>query len=278
MLTVVALALLCESDALHAGRVSGPKVEPWRQLIQDRRLRSRRSSLVSCSVPASSGGETLYKPLRSLLLAAGIQEELDEVTEMSAGFCNWVYKVDLPTPPHSVVVKLFSPLAELRLDPSVRGLGDQLAGEHGLGPRVLYRSREGLITTFVDGQTLEESDIHAAGSRLPRAIARRLADLHSLTPSEHKSDGRAVLWHFLDCMLEHTDQTSMPPSISLSEVRCGGRRSPGLRAAAAPCCRRKCTCLCHAYARSARMSIQRACLCSAHVHSVLVRCICQHAP
>ena len=36
------------------------------------------------------------------------EEDIAEITEMSAGFCNWVYRVDLVTS-GPIVVKLFSP-------------------------------------------------------------------------------------------------------------------------------------------------------------------------
>ena len=82
--------------------------------------------------------------LRSILCEANFTAEPEAVEEMSAGFCNWVYRVDLPrTGP--VVVKLFSPLAKLRLTPAQRGYEDEEAGEAGLGPRVYYRSADGLV-------------------------------------------------------------------------------------------------------------------------------------
>ena len=140
---------------------------------------------------------------------------------MSAGFCNWVYKVELPPPSCSVVVKLFSPLAKLRLEPPLRGAGDELAGEVGLGPRLLYRDAEGLVTTFVTGHELTERDMHAAGSEMPSRIAPRLAALHA-TRIPLGGDEPPILWSFLESMLEHTDGAALPPTISLEQVRAEG--------------------------------------------------------
>ena len=114
--------------------------------------------------------------LSKLLHAAGLEEEPERVVELSAGFCNWVYRVDMPehagAPPHSVLVKIFSPLAKLRISPASRGQCDEQAGEEGLGPQLRFRSADGLISDFVQGSTLSEQHIHA---RTPWLLRRTRA-------------------------------------------------------------------------------------------------------
>ena len=129
-----------------------------------------------------------------------------------------------------MLVKVFSPLAKLRVSADGRGLGDELAGEEGLGPKLLYRSADGLITDFVEGNTLTELEIHARTPWLLRRIAAKLAALHSLelpagepvgfTPEQSHGPPPVVLWQFLQSMLEHvsTRPHTVPPGISLQHV------------------------------------------------------------
>ena len=94
-----------------------------------------------------------------------------------------MYRVDYPAPTGSVVAKLFSPLARLRLSPAMRGMGDARAAAEGLGPRLHFLSTEGLVVDFVQGAELTEGDIHADAALRPRllgTIASHLAQLHSL--------------------------------------------------------------------------------------------------
>ena len=153
--------------------------------------------------------------LRDLLNEANLEEEPDGVTEMSAGFCNWVYRVDYPK--KSVVAKLFSPLAKLRLAPELRGVGDELAGAKGLGPVLHYRSADGLVSDYIQGDTLTERELHAPATDLPTRIAPRLAALHG--PPQLDTAGQpAVLWEFLESMLEHTTDDAIPASMPLAQA------------------------------------------------------------
>jgi len=132
------------------------------------------------------------------------------IEEMSAGFCNWVYRVDMPAPVGQVVVKLFSPLAKYRLAPDLRGHGDEVAGAHGIGPRLHFRNAQGLICDFLPGDTLTEADMHGESVELPKLIAPRLAELHSLSLSDAATHSartarEPVLWNFLDAMLSHVE-------------------------------------------------------------------------
>lgn len=164
--------------------------------------------------------------LLALMADAGLAGKPQRIVEMSAGFCNWVYRVDLPAPERSpIVVKIFSPLAKLRLEPAARGLGDQTAAAEGLGPQLLYRSPDGLITDFVHGDTLAEADMHAAGSAYPAQIAPRLAALHRCTSDECAASGAgagtSALWTFLQRMVDHiaTEPGSLPRGISMDDLR-----------------------------------------------------------
>ena len=185
----------------------------------------RRHALPCATLP--SGGDQ-QKALVNLLQQAGIVDEPERVEELSAGFCNWVYRVDLPERADadacSMLVKVFSPLAKLRISPPQRGQGDERAGEGGLGPRLHFRSADGLISDFVQGSTLSEPDIHARSPWLLRRIAKNLAELHSLALPRAVPDdtGRppVVLWQFLHTMLAHVSERpeTVPSGVHLQQV------------------------------------------------------------
>ena len=197
-------------------------------------LRShRKRALLRANLP--DGIEPL-EGLSSLLRDADIVEP-ETVVELSAGFCNWVYRVDLPEQADasacSVLGKVFSPLAKMRIAAPDRGRGDELAGEAGLGPRVRFRSEDGLITEFVPGSDLSERDIHARTPWLLRRIASKLAGLHSLALPHPAADGDGtgsaadgtakppvVLWEFLNSMLAQVAERpqTVPEGMCLQEV------------------------------------------------------------
>ena len=142
---------------------------------------------------------------------------------MSAGFCNWVYRVQLEGSEQPIMVKLFSPLAKLRLAPERRGLGDETAGDEALGPRLLYRSADGLICEWIEGETLTEADLHAPSSSLPALIAPKLAALHGepLAAVEAGDADGPVLWQFLHAMIEQIalGADALPEGFTLAELR-----------------------------------------------------------
>jgi len=220
MLLIVVSAAVCDGYVMP----SRPSVDGfhmvWRAPLRRHRWREQQQ-LLRCVLPAPEVGEDeqLRVVLGQVLLDAGISTEPIAVTEMSAGFCNWVYCVALPPPAGKVVAKLFSPLAKLRLEPALRGLGDQTAGEAGLGPSLLCRSADGLVTTFVDGETLTEEAMHAADSKMAERIAPRLAALHATPMPESDCSQVPVLWRFLDAMLQHTEDKAIPASVPLEKVR-----------------------------------------------------------
>ena len=188
-----------------------------------------------CSLAGFDENVDSQQALETLLHAANLTAEPTNVEEMSAGFCNWVYRVDLPDH-NPVVVKLFSPLAKLRLEPALRGCGDEEAGAESLGPRLLYRSPDGMVCDFIEGETLTESDMHAPASDLPALIAPRLAALHGEPlPLGGASSGRSgavvagalaagrspILWQFLNSMVDRIAEATdrLPPGLTLAQIR-----------------------------------------------------------
>ena len=187
--------------------------------------RARRGRLPFAVLPTEAESNAA---LHSLLTAAG-RPAPQRVSELTAGFCNWVYKVENDGEP-PVVAKLFSPLAKLRLPPSHRGLGDELAGQRDLGPRLLHRDSEGLITTYVEGQELCEADVHSpsASGRLLTGLADRVASLHAAPLSDELSADGVVLWLFLERMLAHIGEApeTLPDGVThaMLESECSRMR------------------------------------------------------
>jgi hypothetical protein len=224
-------ALLLSALALTTAYTPGFRLS---SCVPTASLRShRKRALLRANLP--DGIEPL-EGLSSLLREADIVEP-ETVVELSAGFCNWVYRVDLPEQADasacSMLGKVFSPLAKMRIAAPDRGRGDELAGEAGLGPRVRFRSEDGLITEFVPGSDLSERDIHARTPWLLRRIASKLAGLHSLALPHPAADGDGtgsaadatakppvVLWEFLNSMLAQVAERpqTMPEGMCLQEV------------------------------------------------------------
>jgi len=157
-----------------------------------------------------------------MLRGAGLMDKPTRVSEMSAGFCNWVYRVDLPDR-EPVVVKFFSPMAKLRVAPELRGQGDQAAGAESLGPLVHFRSPDGMVIDYVEGDTLTERDMHAPASDLPELIAPKLAKLHASGDYAGGGDavgGQSHLWQFLDAMMDQVAAAkhALPSGISFTQI------------------------------------------------------------
>ena len=225
------VALLLSAVALTAAYTPGRRLS---SCVPSASLRShRKRALLRANLP---DGIEPVEGLSSLLRQADIVEP-ETVVELSAGFCNWVYRVDLPEQADasacSVLGKVFSPLAKMRIAAPDRGRGDELAGEAGLGPRVRFRSEDGLITEFVPGSDLSERDIHARTPWLLRRIASKLAGLHSLDLPHKAADGDGtgsaadgtaqppvVLWEFLNSMLVQVEKRpqAVPEGMCLQEV------------------------------------------------------------
>eukprot|EP00962_Isochrysis_galbana_P023115 scaffold6944_cov118-Isochrysis_galbana.AAC.7 len=121
---------------LHDRIVRGPEQHPGT-------MRAVRSLPCMCKLPTGCGeGDAA---LLRVLSAAGVDREPKRVSELTAGFCNSVFLVELPFDAQiggetTVVVKLFSPLAKLRLRPSearahARGCDNQSACAQSHLPR-----------------------------------------------------------------------------------------------------------------------------------------------
>jgi len=237
--------------------------------------RAQRSAVPPLAALAGGTDEKQQQELRALLERAGMVKDGEDpvdISELSAGFCNYVYLCELGSlpecaeggeecnmtafnstvidvdstvlgraacaevglaapgarrplrPVRRVVAKLFSPLAKLRIVAARRGVADESAAQHGLGPGVHFRSEDGLITDFVDGRTLTEDDIHEpeAKAGVLRALAPRLAALHSVRlPAIRRRRQRVVLWEFLRRMLreiKRAPQGALPEGISSEQV------------------------------------------------------------
>ena len=219
---------------------------PLPQLQPSGRGRRRGSGEVGASAGAGAGagaGDTVglghpssppllsveerAEALRSLLDGAGLLPDADGLPaapdELGRGFCNWVYRAELAGSGNDgavVVVKVFSPLARVRVDRAVLGSVDVLASGAGIGPRILHRGPDGIVMSLVDGSVLTEQMVHdeaeggGRGELLCRSIGAALAGLHcsplpgEFGPSSPESEsegggsgGNNMLWTTLDRML-----------------------------------------------------------------------------
>jgi thiamine kinase-like enzyme len=114
---------------------------------------------------------------------------------LTAGFANHVWAIK--TKGRELVIKCYTDLAFLRLDPEAIGSVDVIAGESGIGPQVLHASRRGLVMERVAGHTLEEKEMHEDNFGLLENVANAVAHLHKLTvPAVCK--GPPMLWRSVD--------------------------------------------------------------------------------
>ena len=85
-------ALLLSALALTAAYTPGRRLSSCVRTATAASLHSHRRALLHASLPE---GIEPVEGLSSLLREADIVEP-ETVVELSAGFCNWVYRVDLP--------------------------------------------------------------------------------------------------------------------------------------------------------------------------------------
>lgn len=151
-----------------------------------------------------------HEQIGALLRLGGVQSEHWRASELVAGFSNAVYKVEAGA--DVFVAKIFSKSARARCPASERGVWDYVAGEAGVGPRVLAHSAEGLLSDFVAGKSLESKDLRANDWALAvDEVAPRLAELHQLP-----CKGPAVLWRGVDALLEHVpDRNALGSAVDL---------------------------------------------------------------
>ena len=126
------------------------------------------------SAGAGAAGER-EAPAR-LLAGAGLPEDGD-ITELSAGFCNWVYRADYPAPTGSVVAVLLAARAAAA-SPAMLGWAMRAAAELGRGcttcrrrPRRRLRAgRELTEVTF--RRRVAAAPLGTIASHWPAALAR----------------------------------------------------------------------------------------------------------
>jgi len=114
---------------------------------------------------------------------------------LTAGFANHVWA--MKTKGHHVVVKCYTDLAFLRLDPDAMGSVDVAVGNSAIGPCVRYSSPRGLVMDHVDGHTLEEKEMHKDDFGLLGTLANAVAQLHRL-PIPEVCKGDPMLWRSVD--------------------------------------------------------------------------------
>jgi len=161
------------------------------------------------------------------------------VEKLSAGFCNWVYRCDVEGGAtrlaragaggrSSFVVKLFSKLAKLRVNPLHSAAVDEVASHLGIAADLFYKSDDGLCHEMLPGLTLTEDDIHGGDGALALRVAEPLAKLHSAAiPEAFRRDasyaGHSILVLTMRKMLRHVDAMAhqgraLPKGIVLDDL------------------------------------------------------------
>lgn len=140
---------------------------------------------------------------RSLLNAIKTNTDSDLIgmgfEPLTVGFANHVWAIEKYGQP--VVLKRYTELAFLRVEPEAIGVADVAAGEAGIGPHVFFSSAQGLVMQRLEGRTLEEKDMHKGDFMLLEEVAVALANLHRL-PVPEACAGEPMLWRTVDKMLE----------------------------------------------------------------------------
>jgi 3-dehydroquinate synthase/2-deoxy-scyllo-inosose synthase len=119
---------------------------------------------------------------------------------LTIGFANVVYAVTRRGYP--LVVKALMELSSMRLERGTIGQADMHAGRFGIGPKVYYAGKAGLVMDRLSGRTLSESDVHKGDFRLLGAIADLLARCHQLPPPQVFRQGVPLLWREIDKMMD----------------------------------------------------------------------------
>lgn len=100
-----------------------------------------------------------------------------------------------------MVVKAFMELSSMRLDPETIGQADLHAGRFGIGPKVYYADKSGVVMDRLSGRTLSEADMHKGDFRLLGCIADMLARVHQLPTPPIFMEGVPLLWRQIDKMM-----------------------------------------------------------------------------
>mmetsp|Transcript_6300 Transcript_6300/g.19726 ORF Transcript_6300/g.19726 Transcript_6300/m.19726 type:complete len:330 (+) Transcript_6300:44-1033(+) len=144
----------------------------------------------------SAAGEGLLEAqLVSLLRAAGLEGEWSVRGVLGGGrnFCNEVLEVHVGESQKRLALKTYSDFSKARVPAAERGAWDQAAGEAGLGPRVLARSSDALLSEYVPGRPLRRGEDDAL------RVAAPLRKLHGL--SQPKQGSSCALWRSIDTAL-----------------------------------------------------------------------------
>ena len=140
------------------------------------------------------------------------------------GYCNKLYRLDYEheneddideygNSASSYIVKLYSKVAKIRMTAdngkSSAGEMDIYFSRLSLGPRVIYSDSDGLVMDFMDGVTLDESNIHGKyGNELCEQLGHLVSDLHSHTVTAIEEGSyvtleKNMLWLTLDRMMNN---------------------------------------------------------------------------
>mmetsp|Transcript_4811 Transcript_4811/g.8309 ORF Transcript_4811/g.8309 Transcript_4811/m.8309 type:complete len:319 (+) Transcript_4811:94-1050(+) len=152
-------------------------------------------------------------------LGSKTKEELekDGLRPLTTGFANLVWAYECSGRP--IVLKRYSDIVFLRMEPEALGAVDRLAWRVGIGPAVMHASCRGLVTEMLPGRILEEQDMHSENWSLLKSAAVALATLHQQqTPKE--CEGSPMLWRTIDRMMEGAAKSPdlLPPGVPPVDV------------------------------------------------------------
>jgi len=119
---------------------------------------------------------------------------------LTVGFANHVWATKRRG--QALVLKRYTDAAFLRVDAGVIGSVDVHCGNHGIGPRVLYSSPQGMVMERIEGNTLVEADMHSEDLDLLENVAELLAELHQLPLPEACKGQQPMMWKSIGAMLE----------------------------------------------------------------------------
>mmetsp|Transcript_131300 Transcript_131300/g.379853 ORF Transcript_131300/g.379853 Transcript_131300/m.379853 type:complete len:316 (-) Transcript_131300:171-1118(-) len=118
---------------------------------------------------------------------------------LTIGFANIVFGVERGG--QNYVVKKYTDLILLRIAPEALGACDILAGEVGVGPKVLYSSSGGMVMERIPGVELQEQDMHSCDFDLLDSVAKALSVVHRLEVPQ-VCEGEPMLWRTISSMME----------------------------------------------------------------------------
>eukprot|EP00929_Paragymnodinium_shiwhaense_P079535 TRINITY_DN4142_c0_g1_i1.p1 TRINITY_DN4142_c0_g1~~TRINITY_DN4142_c0_g1_i1.p1 ORF type:complete len:705 (+),score=190.93 TRINITY_DN4142_c0_g1_i1:57-2171(+) len=182
-------------------------IDRWEKFLQTKhKLFGKQNPGGDADLPAEGlkrVESSLQLDLQALILAIGnnCKEDLQEMGmhPLTVGFANLVWAAEVRGMP--VVLKRYTDLVFLRIDPEAIGFIDMCAWDYKAGPRVLYCSPLGLVAERVPGRTLEEVDMHKGDNKLLDNVAAALAKFHKL-PVPEPCAGTPMLWRTIDKMMD----------------------------------------------------------------------------